>query len=42
MWSVRMIGVAVAFVAPWGLALALIVWLVLRARSARAKKTGSS
>jgi len=38
MWSARMIGVAVAFVAPWGVALALIVWLVSRARSARAKK----
>ncbi len=29
-WSVRMIGVAVAFLAPWALALGLIGWLVVR------------
>jgi len=29
-WSVRMIGVAIAFLAPWGLALAVIGWLVVR------------
>jgi anti-sigma factor RsiW len=29
-WSVRMIGVAIAFLAPWGLALALVGWLVVR------------
>jgi hypothetical protein len=28
MWSLRMIGVAIAFVAPWAVALALIVWIV--------------
>jgi hypothetical protein len=28
MWSLRMIGVAIAFVAPWVVALALIVWIV--------------
>lgn len=30
MWSARMIGVAIAFLAPWGLALGLIVWLLTR------------
>ncbi len=30
MWSARMIGVALAFLAPWGLALGLIIWLVTR------------
>ena len=29
-WSVRMIGVALAFLAPWGLALGLVSWLVVR------------
>ena len=29
-WSVRMIGVALAFLAPWALALALVGWLVSR------------
>ena len=29
-WSVRMIGVAVALLAPWGLALGLVGWLVVR------------
>ncbi len=29
-WSVRMIGVALAFLAPWALALGLVTWLVLR------------
>jgi hypothetical protein len=28
MWSLRMIGVAIAFIAPWAVALALIVWIV--------------
>ncbi|HEY2711570.1 MAG TPA: DUF4349 domain-containing protein [Chthoniobacterales bacterium] len=28
MWSLRMIGVAIAFVAPWAIALALIIWIV--------------
>ncbi|MEP6821893.1 MAG: DUF4349 domain-containing protein, partial [Chthoniobacterales bacterium] len=42
MWSLRMIGVAVAFFAPWVLALALVIWLtkrIYRARRAR-RKTG--
>ncbi len=30
MWSARMIGVAIAFLAPWALALGLVGWLVLR------------
>ena len=29
-WSVRMIGVAIAFLAPWALALGLVGWLVVR------------
>jgi anti-sigma factor RsiW len=42
MWSVRMIGVAIAFLAPWALILAAIGWLLRRvsgARSARKEKT---
>lgn len=30
MWSVRMIGVALAFLAPWALALLLVAWAVRR------------
>lgn len=30
MWSVRMIGVALAFLAPWALVLGLVGWLVAR------------
>ena len=30
MWSLRMIGVAIAFLAPWALALGLLGWLVVR------------
>ena len=29
-WSVRMIGVALAFLAPWALALGLVGWLIVR------------
>ena len=29
-WSVRMIGVAIAFLAPWALVLGLVGWLVVR------------
>lgn len=32
MWSVRMIGVTLAFIAPWALALGAVTWLVLRRR----------
>ncbi|MDQ3117218.1 MAG: DUF4349 domain-containing protein [Verrucomicrobiota bacterium] len=37
MWSARMIGVAIAFLAPWALALGLLGWLVARF----AKRRGS-
>jgi hypothetical protein len=30
MWSVRMIGVAAAFLAPWALLLGLVVWMPIR------------
>src|SRR5439155_970712 len=30
MWSLRMIGVALAFLAPWAIALAAIIWVVRR------------
>jgi hypothetical protein len=35
MWSLRMIGVALAFLAPWALAFGLIGWLVIRFNKAR-------
>jgi len=38
MWSLRMIGVAVAFLAPWVIALVALVWIarrVIRARQSR-------
>jgi hypothetical protein len=35
MWSLRMIGVAVAFLAPWVIALVGIIWLARRIRSRR-------
>ena len=38
MWSLRMIGVALAFLAPWVVAIAVLVWIVnrvVRARKAR-------
>jgi hypothetical protein len=41
MWSLRMIGVAAAFLAPWLIALAMLVWILRRlsrARSARRAK----
>ena len=38
MWSVRMIGVALAFFAPWVLALAVLIWVIRRIRRARASK----
>ena len=30
MWSLRMIGVAIAFLAPWAIALAVIIWITRR------------
>jgi hypothetical protein len=38
MWSVRMIGVAVAFLAPWALILAAVAWVARRVSRARAAK----
>jgi len=38
MWSVRMIGVAVAFLAPWALILGGIGWVVRRVSRARAAR----
>ncbi|MEA3188861.1 MAG: hypothetical protein QOD99_2691 [Chthoniobacter sp.] len=35
MWSVRMIAVALAFIAPWALAAAVVVWIVIRSRRSR-------
>jgi len=37
MWSLRMIGVALAFVAPWLIALVAIVWIAKRVARARRK-----
>src|SRR5205807_59764 len=37
MWSLRMIGVAMAFLAPWAIALVTIVWIARRAIRARRK-----
>ena len=37
MWSVRMIGVAIAFLAPWVIAILAIVWIVKRVIRARKK-----
>ena len=38
MWSVRMIGVAIAFFAPWVLILALVGWVMRRVSRARAAR----
>ena len=38
MWSLRMIGVALAFFAPWLIALAIIIWGVKRISRARAAR----
>jgi len=37
MWSLRMIGVAVAFLAPWAIAIILAAWIAKRIARARAK-----
>jgi hypothetical protein len=42
MWSVRMIGVAVAFLAPWALILGLVGWVARRVSRARAAKKAAS
>jgi len=35
MWSLRMIGVAVAFLTPWVLAIVAIIWITKRVIRAR-------
>ena len=35
MWSLRMIGVAIAFLAPWVIALAAVIWIKRRIARAR-------
>ncbi len=40
MWSVRMIGVALAFFAPWLLALAALIWIGKRIAKARRARRG--
>jgi hypothetical protein len=37
MWSLRMIGVAVAFLTPWVIAIVVLVWITLRVSRARRK-----
>jgi anti-sigma factor RsiW len=37
MWSLRMIGVAVAFLAPWAIAIIAVVWITRRIASAQRK-----
>ena len=37
MWSVRMIGVAIAFLAPWVIAIVLLAWIAKRMIRARKK-----
>jgi hypothetical protein len=37
MWSLRMIGVAIAFLAPWVIAIVVLVWLMTRVIRARRK-----
>ena len=37
MWSLRMIGVAVAFLAPWVIALVAVIWVTRRVARARQK-----
>jgi hypothetical protein len=39
MWSMRMIGVAIAFLAPWAVALAVVVWILRRITRARRSKS---
>jgi hypothetical protein len=38
MWSLRMIGVALAFFAPWAIALAVFIWVMKRISRARAAR----
>ena len=41
MWSLRMIGVALAFLAPWTIAIVLIVWIAKRVARARRSKSSN-
>jgi hypothetical protein len=38
MWSVRMIGVAIAFLAPWALILGVVGWIARRVSRVRAAR----
>jgi anti-sigma factor RsiW len=38
MWSLRMIGVAIAFLAPWGIAIVGVIWITRRVIRARRSK----
>jgi hypothetical protein len=38
MWSFRMIGVAIAFFAPWAIALAVVIWITRRVVRARRRR----
>jgi anti-sigma factor RsiW len=42
MWSVRMIGVAIAFLAPWALILGLLGWIARRVSRARAARKAAA
>lgn len=42
MWSLRMIGVAVAFLAPWALAIAALAWILKRISRARAARRANN
>lgn len=42
MWSVRMIGVAVAFLAPWALIIGVVGWVARRVSRARAARKQAS
>jgi hypothetical protein len=35
MWSLRMIGVAIAFLAPWGIAIVAVIWIIRRVTRAK-------
>jgi hypothetical protein len=37
MWSLRMIGVAIAFLAPWAIAIVVVIWIARRVIRARSK-----
>ncbi|MEP6604415.1 MAG: hypothetical protein ABJB69_10755, partial [Spartobacteria bacterium] len=39
MWSLRMIGVAIAFLTPWVIALAGVIWIARRIARARRNKS---